>query len=342
VSEPARLPAGVASELAGARVLITGGLGFIGSNLARALVGAGSRIRLVDSLMPTHGGTLANVVGIEDSVEVELFDIRDHAGLVDHVRDQDIVFNLAGQTSHLDSMNDPETDLEINCRAQLAFLEACRAHNPTVRIVFASTRQIYGKPRYLPVDEDHPIDPVDVNGINKTAGEWYHLLYGRIHGMRVSALRLTNTYGPRMRVRDARQTFLGTWLRRTLAGEELLVFGDGSQRRDFTYVDDAVRALGLAATAPEALGEVFNVGGDGHVSLIELAALMTRLGGGVGYRLVPFPEDRLRIDIGDYYADDGKLRRTLGWRPEVGLEAGLERTLAFYREHGEAYWGETA
>jgi UDP-glucose 4-epimerase len=323
-------------------VLVTGGLGFIGSNLARALVAAGSRVVLVDSLMSTHGGTSANLEGIERDVVVDQLDIRDTDDLVERLRGQDILFNLAGQTSHLDSMIDPQTDLEINCRAQLALLEACRAHNPGLRVVFAGTRQIYGRPRYLPVDEDHPIDPVDVNGINKTAGEWYHLLYGRVHGLRVTVLRLTNTYGPRMRVRDARQTFLGLWIRQALAGEELLIFGDGSQRRDFTYVDDAVRALCLAAASPAALGQVFNVGGQGYASLLEIAGLVVRIAGSGSFRVVPFPEDRLAIDIGDYYADDRKLRTRLDWRPEVGLEEGLGETIDFYRNHGEAYWGERA
>ncbi len=322
------------------RALVTGGLGFIGSNLARALVDAGAAVTLVDSLMPTHGGTWENVAGIEDEVEIEVLDVRDTDRLHRHLRDKDVLFNLAGQTSHLDSMSDPRTDLEINCTAQLSLLEACRRDNPSLRIVFAGTRQIYGTPRYLPVDEGHPIDPVDVNGINKTAGEWYHLLYGRVYGLPVTVLRLTNTYGPRMRVRDARQTFLGLWIRQALAGEELLVFGDGTQRRDFAYADDVVRALCLAVTSPEAVGQVFNVGGAPHVSLEETARLVVRLAGSGSYRLVPFPEDRKSIDIGDYYADDTKLRATLGWAPEVGLEEGLEATLDYYREHGERYWAD--
>jgi UDP-glucose 4-epimerase len=334
------LSADLAAAFRGRRVLVTGGLGFIGSNLARELVAAGSTVTLIDSLMPTHGGTLANVAGIENDVEVHELDVRDTERLHAHLRDKDVLFNLAGQTSHLDSMSDPRTDLEINCTAQLSLLEACRADNPGLRIVFAGTRQIYGKPRYLPVDEAHPIDPVDVNGINKTAGEWYHLLYGRVYGLPVTVLRLTNTYGPRMRVRDARQTFLGLWIKQALRGEELLVFGDGRQRRDFSYVDDVVRALCLAATSPAALGEVFNVGGEGNVSLAETAELVVRLAGSGSHRVVPFPDDRKAIDIGDYYADDTRLRAALSWAPQVGLEEGLAATLDFYRVHGEAYWGD--
>ena len=334
------LPGSAVQGLAGKAVLVTGGLGFIGSTLARALVEIDCRVRLVDSLIPTHGGNLHNISGIEDRVEVDVFDIRDLGGLPERIVGQEIVFGLAGQTSHVDSMTDPETDLDINCRAQLALLESCRRHNPEARLVFASTRQLYGRPQYLPVDEAHPLAPVDVNGINKLAGELFHLLYGRVYGIDVSVLRLTNTYGPRMRVRDARQTFLGVWIRSALTGEDLLVYGDGSQRRDFTYVDDAVTALCLAATSEVAVGEVFNVGGPDELSLLELAELLTRLGGG-RYRMVPFPEDRLAIDIGDYVADDSKLRELLGWRPQVGLEDGLRRTLEFYREHGPAYWDES-
>ena len=193
----------------GARVLITGGLGFIGSNLARRLVGDGARVTLIDSLIPEYGGNLFNIHDIRERLSVSITDVRDPHAMAHHVKDQDFLFNLAGQTSHLDSMTDPATDLEINAAAQLSILEACRQHNPRVKLVFASTRQLYGRPQYLPVDEKHPARPVDVNGINKLAGEQYHLLYNDVYGIRACALRLTNTYGPGMRVRDARQTFLG-------------------------------------------------------------------------------------------------------------------------------------
>jgi UDP-glucose 4-epimerase len=327
----------LADAFAGKRVLITGGLGFIGSNLARELVELGAQVTLVDSLVPEYGGLLYNIAGIEDRVSVNISDVRDEHSLRYLVRDQDVLFNLAGQTSHLDSMADPYTDLEINARSQLSILEACRHENPAVTIVFASTRQLYGRPLRLPVDEAHPIVPVDVNGINKAAGEWYHLLYGDVYGIRTSVLRLTNTYGPRMRVRDARQTFLGVWIRHALADEEILVYGDGSQRRDFTYVDDAVAAFLLAATREEAAGRVFNLGGEGHVSLLELAERLVGIAGRGRIRTVEFPPDRKAIDIGDFYADWSAIGEALGWRPEVTLEDGLGRTLEYYRVHGDAY-----
>jgi UDP-glucose 4-epimerase len=293
---------------------------------------------LVDSLVPEYGGNYANVRGIEDRLRVNVSDVRDDHSLRRLVEGQDYLFNLAGQTSHLDSMTDPFTDLEINSRAQLAILEACRHHNPGVSIVFASTRQIYGSPDYLPVDEQHPIAPVDVNGINKTAGEWYHLLYGRVYGIRVAVLRLTNTYGPRMRVRDARQTFLGWWFRLILNGQRLTIYGDGAQRRDFNYIGDAVRAFLLAAVSKEAAGGVYNLGSREVVSLRELAELLIEVNGSGSLELVPFPEDRKAIDIGDYFADFSKIERELGWSPRVDLREGIAQSLAYYREHGTDYW----
>jgi UDP-glucose 4-epimerase len=327
-----------AEELRGRRVLITGGLGFIGSNLARRLVEVDADVLLVDSMIPEYGGNVANIAGIEDRVTVNIADVRDVHSLPYLVSDRDVIFSLAGQTSHLDSMGDPYTDLEINCRAQLSLLEACRLANPDARVVFASTRQIYGRPEYLPVDERHPIHPVDVNGINKTAGEWYHLLYGQVYGIPVCVLRLTNTYGPRMRVKDARQTFLGYWLRQIVAGEEIAVFGDGLQKRDFNYVDDAVDAFLLAATRDEALGKVYNLGDSEVVSLLDLAQKLVELNGDGSFRIVPFPEDRKAIDIGDYYSDFARIKGDLGWEPRVGLDEGLRRSIDFYREQGDAYW----
>jgi UDP-glucose 4-epimerase len=322
----------------GARVLITGGLGFIGSTLARRLVELGARSTLVDSLIPTYGGNLRNITGIEEQVRVNIADVRDEHSMDYLVQGQDFLFNLAGQNSHLDSMRDPHADLEINCRAQLSILEACRKHNPGLKLVYASTRQIYGKPDYLPVDERHLLRPVDVNGINKMAGEWYHILYNNVYGIRACALRLTNTYGPRMRVKDTRQTFLGIWIKQLIDGQPIQVWGDGAQIRDFNYVDDAVEALLLAAADPAADGQIFNLGSDETINFRDLAALMVEINGAGCYEVVPFPPDRKAIDIGDYYADYRLIQGRLGWRPKVALREGLARTLAFYREEKEFYW----
>ncbi|HID86470.1 MAG TPA: NAD-dependent epimerase/dehydratase family protein [Anaerolineae bacterium] len=322
----------------GKRCLITGGLGFIGSNLARRLVELGADVLLVDSLIPEYGGNLFNIHGIEDRVRVNIADVRDEHSMNYLVRGQDFLFNLAGQVSHIDSMRDPFTDLEINCRSQLSILEACRKHNPEIKIVFASTRQIYGAPDYLPVDERHLLHPTDINGINKMAGEWYHIVYNNVYGIRATALRLTNTYGPRMRVKDARQTFLGWWIRQLIEGQELQIFGDGRQIRDFNYVTDVVEAMLLAAADDDANGQVFNLGGDEPINLLNLAKLLIELNGGGSYRIVPFPPERKAIDIGDYYGDYRRIQGKLGWRPRVPLREGLARTLAYYREHREHYW----
>jgi len=323
------------------KVLITGGLGFIGSNLARALVAQGARVTIVDSLIPQYGGNLFNIADIRDKLEVNICDVRDPHAMKHLVQGKDFLFNLAGQTSHIDSMTDPQTDLEINASAQLSILEACRLNNPEIKIVFASTRQLYGKPDYLPVDEKHPIRPVDVNGINKLAGEWYHLLYNNVYGIRACALRLTNTYGPGMRVKDARQTFLGIWVRQLLEGTPIKVFGDGEQLRDFNYVDDCVNALLLAGANEQANGQVYNLGSPEVIGLKALAEQIVSLGFGGSYELVPFPEERKAIDIGDYYSDFSLISMELGWLPEVNLQKGLLNTIEYYSKHKSAYWGET-
>jgi len=319
-------------------ILITGGAGFIGSNLARWLVAAGARVTLVDSLIPHYGGNLFNLEGIREQVHLNIADIRDRSSMAYLVQGRDVIFNLAGQTSHLDSMQDPFTDLEINCTAQLSLLEACRHHNPGVTVVYASTRQIYGKPQYLPVDERHLLQPTDVNGINKMAGEWYHILYHHVYDLKTVSLRLTNTYGPRMRVKDARQTFLGVWLRRVIENQPIEVFGDGLQRRDFNYVDDAVEALLAAAVQPACYGRFFNLGSPEVVALKELAELLIDVNGAGRYTLTPFPPDRKRIDIGDYYSDYSAFNAATAWQPRVPLREGLQRTLAYYREHHAHYW----
>jgi len=315
----------------GSDVLVTGGLGFIGSALARRLVALGAKVTLVDSLIPEYGGNLFNIHDIRDRVTVDLTDVRDAAAMSSLIKKRQFLFNLAGQTSHLDSMTDPMTDLNINAAAQLHILEACRLHNRDLKIVFASTRQVYGRPEYLPVDEKHPIDPVDVNGINKLAGEWYHLLYNNVYQIRACALRLTNTYGPGMRVKDARQTFLGIWIRRLIEGKPIQIFGDGKQRRDFNFVTDVVEALLGAAAGGEADGQVFNLGHHEPIRLQELASLLVEISGSGNYELVPFPDDRKAIDIGDYYADDRLIARKLGWKPRTDLRTAVARTLEFYR-----------
>jgi UDP-glucose 4-epimerase len=326
-------------EYEGTRVLVTGGLGFIGSHLAKRLVRLGAEVTIVDSMIPEYGGNPYNVREFADSIEINYSDIRDRSSIRQVIRNKDLIFNLAGQVSHIDSMKDPETDLDINCRSQLSLLEACRDNNPGVRIVFAASRQQYGRALHLPVTEEHAQVPMDVNGINLVAGESYHLLYDRVYGISAASLRLTNTYGPHLLMKHDRQGFITTFIRRAIEGKTIEVFGDGTQLRDFTYVSDAVEAFLAVGVTDEAYGEAFNVGGLEPVPLIEVARLCQDVAGAAGaVETVPWPPERKQIDIGSIYLDYGKLANVTGWRPTVPLDEGLRRTIDFYREHGEHYW----
>ena len=326
------------SAFEGKRVLITGGLGFIGSNLAHVLASRCAELMLVDSLIPQYGGNLFNISGIEDLAQVNIADVRDENSMPYLVRAKDYIFNLAGQVSHIDSMHDPFTDLEINCRSQLSILEACRKNNSGVKIIFAGTRGQYGKLEANPVDERHLLYPTDVNGINKIAGESYHILYNNVYGIRACSLRLTNTYGPRHHMRTSRQGVLSWFIRLAIEGRTIELYGGGDQQRDFNYVDDVVEALLLAASSDTANGEVFNVGSGRGVSLKEAAELVVEVAGSGSVREVPFPEDKKKIEIGDYCADYSKIEKTLGWQPRTPLREGIERTVAFFREHWRQYW----
>lgn len=317
----------------GRAVMITGGLGFIGSNLARQLVALGADVLLVDSLIPDYGGNLFNIDGIEPCVRVNIADVRQENTMDYLVRSRDVIFNLAGQVSHIDSMRDPYTDLEINCRSQLSLLEACRKYNPGVKVVFAGTRQVYGRPDSLPVTEQHLVRPTDVNGINKAAGENYHLLYNDVFGIRACSLRLTNVYGPRQLIRHNRQGFIGWFTRLAVEDREIEIYGDGSQLRDFVYVDDAADAFLRAGANDACNGGVFNVGGDEPISHRDLVTMLLDVAGTGRMRFVDWPPDKKRIDIGSFYADSSRFRATVGWSPQVSLRDGLTASVTFYREH---------
>ena len=327
----------LASRFAGRRVLITGGLGFIGSNLAIRLVEAGAQVTLLDSLIPQFGGSLDNVAPIRDRVSINISDIRDTNSLDVLAADKDDIFHLAGQVSHGDSMRDPQLDLEVNCVSTMNLVESCRKHNPTARLLYTSTRQVYGRPQQLPVTEDHPTVPLDVNGINKLAAEYYHLLYHATYGIRSTVLRLTNTFGPRQQIRSNRQGFAGIFIRLALRGEKISLFGGGEQVRDFNYIDDVVSALLLAVATPECFGKVYNLGSQHTYSLLQFVSALRKHCQFIA-ESVPFPDDKRIIDIGDYYGDYSRFQAATGWRPEVDLDEGLARTIAFYREHKDVYW----
>ena len=316
----------------GKRVMITGGLGFIGSNLAHRLVEMGAIVSIIDNLHPNGGGSLHNIDGIRDRVTIG----RRNPTLGQACPNQDVVFNLAGLSSHMDSMEYPLDDAQNNVMAQIELLEGARRYNPGVKIVYASTRQVYGKPDYLHVNETHPVRPVDVNGINKWTAEEYHRLYHEVYGLRTCSLRLTNTIGPRMRIKDAKQGFIGEWIRRVLTGEPFEVWG-GEQVRDFTYVDDAVEAFILAAQCDESDGQAYNLGARMPYKLIEVAGMLCDVAGQGSYVVKSFPTDRKRIDIGSYWADYSKANEDLSWNPTVELCEALRLTLDYYRCRLEHY-----
>jgi UDP-glucose 4-epimerase len=328
----------VAETFRGRRVLITGGLGFIGSNLAIRLAEAGARVAILDALIPQFGGNRLNIAPVEGRVAVDPSDMRDEEAVEKAVAGQEYIFHLAGQVSHGDSMRDPELDLGVNCVSTINLVESCRRRNPGARLVYTSTRQVYGIPRSLPVTEEHPTLPIDVNGINKLAAEYYHLLYDRTYGLRSAVLRLTNTYGPRQQIRSNRQGFIGILIRQALRGEPIQVYGTGRQLRDFNYVDDVVDALLRAAVTEGCLGAVFNLGAPRHYSLLEFVAILQQHCP-VTYRTVPFPDDKRIIDIGDYYGDYSRFAAATGWQPAVDLAEGIRRTIEFYRAHKDVYWG---
>jgi len=322
------------------KVLITGGLGFLGSNLAIRLIGWGAKITLVDSMIPGHGGNLFNIAEINEKVKINLSDTRDEHLMSYLVRDFDLLFNFAGQVSHIDSMNNPYTDLEINTRSQLSLLEACRKYNPGIKIIFASTRQVYGKPEYLPVDERHPLKPLDINGVNKLAGERYHILYNNVYGIKTVCLRMTNTYGPRLLMKHNRQGFLGWFVRNIIDGKEIQIFGDGKQLRDLNYIDDAVDAFLISAYEDSLNGGIFNLGNYPPISLEEIVKLLVKINGSGKYRIVPFPEELKKIDIGHYYADYDKFKKITRWEPSVSYEDGFRRMLSYYKQNKIHYWND--
>src|SRR5262245_7335968 len=318
-------------------VMITGGLGFIGSNLARELAALGARVIIVDSLISEYGGNLFNISGIEDRVRVNIADIRQQSTMNYLVRGQEVIFNVAGQVSHIDSMQDPYTDLEINCRSQLTLLEACRRYNPSVKGIFAGTRQVYGRPETLPITEAHLVRPTDINGINKAAGEYYHLVYNSVFGVRACSLRLTNVYGPRQLLKHNRQGFIAWFIRLAIEGAEIQIYGDGSQLRDFVYVDDAADAFLRAGASEACNGQVLNVGGLAPTAHRDRVELLIKVAGSGRYRFVEWPPEKKAIDIGDFYADSTRIKQMLGWVPRTELADGLRQTIEFYRSHLDRY-----
>lgn len=310
--------------------LVTGGLGFIGSNLALRLAAEGARVTIVDSCIDGCGANPHNVANAP-RIEVIQAGIEEPSRFSKALSSVDIVFNLAGEISHIGSMTVPERDLELNTTAQLRFLEACRAAQPGIRVVYASTRQVYGVPQYLPVDERHPVNPVDYNGVHKLAAGGYHLMLSRIGALDAVILRLTNVYGPRMSLTAPHQGFLSSFLRTLMLGGSLRIFGDGIQLRDPLYIDDAVEAFILAALKPPTSDRIFNIGGPEHLELGEIAKTTSRLADAPPPKMTPFPAELKAIDIGSYFTDSTLFMSETGWRPQVRFEDGFRQTIQFFR-----------
>lgn len=324
-------------NFSGKKVLILGGAGFIGSNLALRLVDLGAEVVVVDGMLEQYGGNMTNLEPIKDRITINFADIRNRRPLQYLVPEAEIIFSLAGQTSHIESMTDPITDMDINCRSQLSLLDCCRDWNKGATIVYASTRQLYGRPQYLPVDEKHPVVPVDVNGINKLAAELYYTLYSQVYGLKCVSLRLTNTYGPRQHVNGNKQGFAGIFIRKAISGEKIQIFGDGKQLRDFNYVDDVVDAFLLAASDPALAGGLFNLGADRYYSLVDFVELLHSTCE-FEHQLIPFPPEHKVIDIGDYYGSYQLFHEATGWKPKVELAEGLAETVTYFKQHRTAYW----
>lgn len=319
------------------KVLITGGLGFIGSSLAIKLIDLGAKVTVIDSLITDYGGNLFNIKGYEHKININISDVRDRYSMNYLIQNQDILFNLAGTLSHVDSMTDPLTDLEINCTSQLSILESVKKNNPKIKIVYAGTRNQYGKAKYLPVDENHPLEPTDINGINCNAGEYYHILYNKVYGIKTCSLRLTNTFGPRHQMKHSRQGVLNWFIRQLIDGELIKLFGTGDQIRDINYIDDVVEAFLVSASSEKSWGEVFNIGGI-PVSLKEYIKTAIKIYGKGKFKIVTFPENREKIEIGDYIADYTKIKKTLRWEPKTSLIDGLKKTFKYYEKNKKHYW----
>lgn len=321
------------------RVLITGGLGFLGSNLALALLGTAKEIILYDALMPMYGGNLFNIKNFKDGVTVIIADIRDAEKMNEAVKGVDFIFNIAGQVSHVDSMIDPFFDLDINCRGNLVLLEACKKYNKDARIIYAGTRGQYGKLDYIPVDEKHKMEPTDIYGVNKMAGEHYHLIYSRAFDMWACSLRINNTYGPRHQMKHGKYGILNWFIRLALDNQAIKVFGEGGQLRDYNYVDDVTEAFLLCGANDKCRNEVYNLGSGKQIKFIDLVKEVIASAGSGKYELVPWPKDREIIEIGDYAANFSKIKNTLGWEPKIFIEDGLQRTCDYYKKYRGKYWG---
>jgi UDP-glucose 4-epimerase len=321
------------------RVLVTGGLGFIGSNLSIRLVELGAKVTIVDNMMPRLGGNLFNVKETMDHIQINFSDVRDEHSMDYLVKDQDFIFHLAGQVNHVDSIRNPIQDLDINCRGTLVLLESCRKYNRGVKIIFSGTRGEYGASVKLPVGEDHPTNPKGIYAVTNLSAEKMVLVYDDVHKISGSCLRITNTYGPRHQMAHDEYGVLNWFIRKAIDGESIPVFGDGHILRDFLYVDDLVDCFFQVAACPAAFGEVFNVGSGVPINFVDLAKKIVEVAGSGKVAFTEFTKERKEVEPGDYYTDISKIKKIVGWSPKTSLKDGLRKTVDFYRKHKKEYWG---
>ena len=324
--------------MSGQRCLVTGGLGFIGSNIVHKLVELGASVSIIDACLDPYGWNPANIKEVKDKVQFTKADIRNADAMAKAVKDQDYIFNCAGQVSHVDSMKDPFLDLDINCRGNLVLLEACRRFNDGVKIVYAGTRGQMGALHYSPADEEHPDNPTDIYGANKWAAEKYHLIYSSAYGMHATSLRINNTYGERHQMKHAKYGIMNWFIRLAMEGKEIPIYGDGSQTRDYNYISDVVDAMILAAQSPKTDGKYYLLGSGKEIRFIDMVKAIIAAVGSGSYKFVPWPEDRKAIEVGNFFVSYKRIKDELGWEPKTSLEEGLRRTIAFYRERKNDYW----
>jgi len=320
------------------KILITGGLGFIGSNLAIKLYGLGAKITILDGMIEGHGGNVFNIDPIKKSVHVHFSDIRNRKTINYIVRDKDFIFHLAGQNDHVLSLRDPFPDIDINIKGSAVLLEACKNFNKEAKLIYTGTRGEYGVATQLPVNEETPINPKGIYELSSLAAQKLFKIYHDNHGIRSVALRLTNIYGERAQMKHDRFGVINWFIRQAINNDTISVFGDGSIMRDFLYVDDAVDAILMCAQENSAYGELFNVGHDKPYSFLEAAKTIVRIAGSGEWALAPFSPERLAQEPGDYYSDIKKIKNTVGWEPRTDLEKGLEKTIIFYQKYQRHYW----
>lgn len=319
-------------------VLITGGLGFIGSNLAIELVKEGARVTILDNLQKGLGANYFNIVPIKNKVKVTVADIRSQSAMNSAVRGKDYIFHLAGQVSHIDSIKYPLKDLSINAEGTLVTLEACRKYNPETKLIFTGTRGQYGSSVRLPVSENHPMNPKGVYAITNLCAEKLVMVYDEIHKIRAIALRITNTYGPRHQMMHDEYGVLNWFIRKAIDNEVIPVFGNGLIKRDFLYIDDLVKALVMCGLSNDAYGNIFNIGSGKATDFVELAKIIISIAKSGSFKFTDFSKERKEIEPGDYYADIKKIKTIVGWKPAVSLNEGIERTINYYKKFKNKYW----